>query len=116
MEEQKKATERLVDAAGNWVETYRNLVTLRIVEYVSQGASISIISLLSTVVAFFLLLFIGLGLAWWVGEAMENMKAGFFIVGGFYAAVLIIVLALAKKVLIPGIRNIIIKKAYEQDQ
>jgi len=116
MEEQKKTTERLVDAAGNWVETYRNLITLRIVEYVSQGASISIISLLGTVVAFFLLLFVGLGLAWWLGEAMENMKAGFFIVGGFYAAALIVVLALAKKVLIPGIRNIIIKKAYEQDQ
>ena len=46
---------------------------------------------------------------------MENMKAGFFIVGGFYAIVFLIILAMAKKVLIPGIRNMIIKKIYEQD-
>lgn len=115
MEEQKNTSERIVDAVGDWVETYRNLLTVRIVEHASQGASISILSILSAVVLIFLLLFLGLGLAWWVGEAMENMKAGFFIVGGFYAIVLIIILAMAKKTLIPGIRNMIIKKIYEQD-
>lgn len=116
MEEQKKPTDRLIDAAGNWVETYRNLMALRVVEYASQGASISIVGVFSLLFTIFLLLFLGLGLAWWVGEAMENMKAGFFIVGGFYALILTIMLALAKKVIIPGIRNIIIKKVYEQDQ
>jgi hypothetical protein len=115
MEEQKKTSERLVDAVGDWVETYRNLLTIRIVEQASQGASVSILGILSAVVLIFLLLFLGLGSAWWVGEAMENMKAGFFIVGGFYAVVFITILALAKKTIIPGIRNMIIKKIYEQD-
>jgi hypothetical protein len=115
MEEQKKATERLIDAAGNWVDTYRKLMVLRVVEHASRGASISIMGVLSAVIVIFLLLFLGLGLAWWVGEAMENMKAGFFIVGGFYAVVLLVILALAKKVLIPAIRNIIIKQVYEQN-
>jgi hypothetical protein len=115
MEERKNTSERLVDAVGDWVETYRNLITMRIVEHASQGASVSILGILSAVVVVFLLLFLGLGSAWWVGEAMENMKAGFFIVGGFYAIVFIIILAMAKKVLIPGIRNMIIKKIYEQD-
>ena len=115
MEEQKNTSERLVDAVGDWVETYRNLITVRIVEQASQGASVSILGILSAVVLIFLLLFLGLGSAWWVGETMKNMKAGFFIVGGFYAVVLITILALAKKTIIPGIRNMIIKKIYEQD-
>jgi hypothetical protein len=43
------------------------------------------------------------------------MKAGFFIVGGVYIILLALVLGMAKKVFIPGIRNLIIKKIYEQD-
>ena len=50
-----------------------------------------------------------------MGEALENMKAGFFIVGGVYGTILVIILIMAKKILIPGIRNLIIKKIYEQD-
>jgi len=115
MEENKKGSEKLVGAVADWVETYRNLMGVRIVEHTSTGASVSFLSALTLLVIVFILLFLGLGAAWWIGEQMDNMKAGFFIVGGVYGAVLIIILAIAKKVLIPGIRNLIIKKIYEQD-
>ena len=115
MEENKKTAEKLVGAVADWVETYRNLMGIRIVEHTSLGASISFLSVLTTLVIVFILLFLGLGAAWWIGEQLDNMKAGFFIVGGVYGTVLIIILAMAKKVLIPGIRNLIIKKIYEQD-
>ena len=97
------------------METYRNLVTVRIVEQTSIGASVSIVGLLLLLVVVFILLFIGVGLAWWAGETLDNMKAGFFIVGGFYAVVLIIMLLTARKVILPNIRNLLIKKIYEQD-
>mgnify|MGYP003575390425 CR=1 FL=1 len=115
MEEEKRTSEKLVGAVGDWVETYRNLMGARIVEHTSLGASVSLLSVVATLVIVFVLLFLGLGSAWWMGEKLDNMKAGFFIVGGIYGAVLIIILVLAKKVLIPGIRNLIIKKIYEQD-
>jgi uncharacterized membrane protein YqjE len=115
MEENKKGSEKLVGAVADWVETYRHLMGVRIVEHTSLGASVSFLSVLTMVVIVFILLFLGLGAAWWIGEQLDNMKAGFFIVGGVYGAVLIIILAMAKKVLIPGIRNLIIKKIYEQD-
>jgi hypothetical protein len=115
MEAEKKSTEKLVEAVSDWIETYRNLITLRIVERSSQSVSVSILGALATVVIIFVLLFLALGSAWWVGERLENMKAGFFIVGGAFSIVLLIVLLMAKKVLIPGIRNLIIKKMYEQD-
>jgi hypothetical protein len=115
MEDNKKATEKLVGAVGDWVETYRNLMGVRIVEHTSMGASVSFLGILTLLVIVFILLFLGLGSAWWMGEKLDNMKAGFFIVGGVYGTVLIIILMLAKKVLIPGIRNLIIKNIYEQD-
>jgi hypothetical protein len=112
---EKKTAEKLVDAVGNWIETYRNILTLRVVEHASEGASISIVGVLALLVAIFILLFLGLGSAWWMGEKLDNMKAGFFIVGGIYTAILIVIIATAKKVLLPGIRNLIIKKIYEHD-
>jgi hypothetical protein len=115
MEAEKKSSEKLVEAVSDWIETYRNLVTLRIVEKSSQSVSASVLGVLAAVIIIFVLLFIGLGSAWWMGERLENMKAGFFIVGGIFSIVLLILLLMAKKVLIPGIRNLIIKKMYEQD-
>ena len=115
MEAEKKSSEKLVEAVSDWIETYRNLLTLRIVEKSSQSVSASVLGVLAAVVIIFVLLFIGLGSAWWMGERLENMKAGFFIVGGIFSIVLLILLLMAKKILIPGIRNLIIKKMYEQD-
>jgi hypothetical protein len=115
MEEEKKTSEKLVEAVGSWIETYRNLITIRIVKESSQSVSVTIFSALATVVIIFVLLFIGLGSAWWVGERLENMKAGFFIVGGVFTVILLILLLMAKKILIPGIRNLLIKKIYEQN-
>jgi hypothetical protein len=105
----------VVDAAGDLIETYRDLLTVRIVEHTSMGASISIVGLLTLLIIVFVLIFSGLGAAWWIGDTMNNMKAGFFIVGGFYTLILIAVLASAKSFIIPNIRNLIIKKIYEQD-
>jgi len=115
MEENKNTSETLVGAVSDWIETYRNLITLRVVEHASQGASIGALGALTLLVIIFILFFLGLGSAWWMGEKLENMKAGFFIVGGIYSAVLIVILIMAKKILIPGIRKLIIKKIYEQD-
>lgn len=105
----------IVDAAGDLIETYRDLMTVRIVEHTSMGASLSIVGIISLLIIVFVLLFSGLGAAWWIGDAMNNMKAGFFIVGGIYSVILIAVLATAKSLIIPNVRNLIIKKIYEQD-
>ncbi len=107
--------ENIVDAAGDIIETYRNLITVRIVEHTSLGGSIGILGLIIILAVVFILLFIGLGTAWWIGDVMNNMKAGFFIVGGFYTLILLVILLTANSYLIPSFRNLIIKKIYEQD-
>ncbi len=113
--DQKKDSETWIDSVSDLVETYRKLISIRVVEHTSQGISISIVGIISLVMAVFVLLFTGLGSAWWLGEYLQNMKAGFFIIGGLYLLIFLILLATSRTVLLPLIRNIIIKKIYEQD-
>jgi hypothetical protein len=115
MDTDAERQDTVVDAAGDLIETYRDLITVRIVEHTSMGASISIVGIITLLIIVFVLIFSGMGAAWWIGDVMNNMKAGFFIVGGFYTLILIVVLAMAKSVIIPNVRNLIIKKIYEQD-
>jgi len=115
MNQEKINTEKWIDSTVNLVEAYRDLISIRITEHTSLGISISVIGILSLILVVFVLLFIGLGAAWWIGEYFNDMKTGFFIVGGVYTVVFGILLVTSQKVLIPRIRNLIIKKMYEQD-
>jgi hypothetical protein len=104
----------IVDAVGDMVETCRRLVNVRLAENAAVGGSLSIVGVLLMVVSVFVLLFSGLGAAWWIGDVMQNMKAGFFIVGGFYFVIFIILLLTASSVIIPWLRNVIVRKIYEE--
>ena len=104
----------IVDAVGDMVETYRNLGNLRITEGAAKSGSLGIFGMLVVVVSVFVLLFAGLGAAWWIGDVMDNMKARFFIVAAFYLLFLIVLLATAGSMILPWLRNIIVRKIYEQ--
>ena len=113
-ETQPKPTEKLVGTAREMLEAYRDLVSLTIVENVSLGVSVSVVGIVSLVFTCFVMLFGALGAAWWIGESMNNMKAGFFIAGSAFLLLLLIILVSARKGLIPMIRNMVIKKIYEE--
>ncbi len=107
--------EKWVDSTTDLIESYRQLIAIRIVQHSSLGISMGVLGILSLILGVFVLLFVGLGSAWWLGEYMNDMKAGFFIIGGLFTLIFAMVLAASHKVLIPRIRNFIIKKIYEQD-
>jgi hypothetical protein len=111
----QKKDETWIANIGALVDSYRSLISIRITEHSSLGISISIMGVMYAIITVFVLLFTGLGSAWWIGERLNNMKAGFFIVGGFYLLLFIILVATSSKIWIPYIRNLIIKKIYEQD-
>ncbi len=115
MEEKKVTDGKWVDDAGNLIETYRDLIAIRVVEQTSLGASISVLGIVSLIFTLCVLIFVGLGVAWWVGQETGNTALGLFIVGGTYLALVLTLLATARKYLIPAIRNLIIKTIYEQD-
>ena len=114
-ETQARPTEKLISTAGEMIETYRDLITLTIIENVSLGVSVSVVGIVSLVFFCFVVLFAALGAAWWIGESMNNMTAGFFIAGSAFLLILLIVLLSARKGLIPFIRNMVIRKIYEEN-
>ena len=115
MDQENNNAENLADTAVELVESYRNLIALKITEQTSLGISMSVIGIVSLMLAVFVFLFVGLGTAWWLGEYLADMKLGFFIVGGIGILVLAILLVTSQKIWIPKIRNLIIKKIYDQN-
>lgn len=115
MDNDKRPTQKIVEIAGDMIDTYKSLITLNAVERASLGVSWSVVGILVLVLSVFVLLFAGLGSAWWLGERMDNMKAGFFIVGGFYLILFLLVALTAKTWIVPPIRNLFIKKVYDED-
>lgn len=113
--EEKKTVEKIAETTEDIIETYRKLMAVNLVEYTSLGASASVVGIVYLIFIVFALLFVGLGAAWWLGENLMNMKAGFFIVSGAYAFILAVLLFTAKKTIIPFIRNLIIKEIYDKD-
>lgn len=115
MNQEKSNAEKLMDSVSDLAVAYRSLISIQLVEHTSLGVSCSIIGVLAVIMAVFVLLFTGLGAAWWLGEYLHNMKVGLFIVGGFYSLLFIFLALTAHKFWIPRLRNRIIKKIYEQD-
>jgi hypothetical protein len=115
MEDEKKGTEKWMDNVARLVETYRDLVAIRIVEKMSNSLSMGILGVVFLIFFLCALVFIGLGTAWWIGKLMNDLTAGFFIVGGAFISILTILLLMARKILKPAIRNLVIKKIYDND-
>lgn len=113
MENIKDKAEDLTEDISEYLETFYKLKVLQVTDKAAEVTSVSLASLLLLVLTFFFLLFISIGLAWWLGEKLQSMTAGFCIIAGVYAFLSIVVLALRKSYILPLIRNMIIRKAYE---
>lgn len=115
MDETPNTADKWLSSTTEMLEAYKELLTMRLVEHTSLGIAVSIVGGASLLVGLFILLFASLGFAWWLGEYLNNLKAGFFLVGGGYAFIFLALLLTNKKIILPRIRNSIIKKMYEQD-
>lgn len=113
MEEVKSETENLVDHVGNWIETYYKLAMVNITEKATTIVSNTMAGIAVLLLGVLVLLFAGVGVAWWIGEAYNNMKLGFFIVGGFFLLLLAIIIAIRKQIVFPFLRDAILKRIYE---
>jgi hypothetical protein len=113
MTELKNKTEHLTDHVSEYIETYFTLNVLKATDKVAGIASQSIASVLAGIFAFFFLFLINIGIGYWLGQKLDNMLAGFAIIAGFYGLLALLIIVLRKNVLLPFLKNIIIKSAYE---
>lgn len=102
--------ESLITKAGDLAETKVELFKLKMANRVSEAVS-SVISKIAMVAIMGLALVIfSIGVAYWIGSEMGNTYYGFFIVGGFYILIGILVLVFRKTLIKRPISTIIIDR------
>lgn len=110
MEEKAKLIESLLEKATDYSKTSFELIKLKALDKTSDVVSSSI----PHSVVFFLiascLLFVNLGLAFWIGEILGNTFFGFFVVAGFYGVAGLIIHFFMHKWLKKRIYNYFVKQ------
>ncbi len=115
MSEVKESANSVLDTLESMLETHRDLMIVKFLQRFSNSSAIAVIGIFSLMILVLILIFAGVGFSWWIGEELNNMKAGFFIVCGIYSVVLFLILLFSKKLLLPILRDLIIDKIYEDD-
>ena len=105
-----KHIEDFVSKAGDVAETKVELWKLRAVGKISETVS-SLISIIAiAIITCTAITIISFGIAFWIGSAMGNISYGFFLVGGFYVLVGLLVYVFRKRWIKSPVSNLIINK------
>src|SRR5215831_15261291 len=104
MEEQKTKTEEIKEEAkdivnhvGDFLETYYQLLTVRLAQKVVDITSSFINSIILAFLGLLFLSFLSLGMAWWLGNVIDNRAGGFFITAGIYLVIIFLLVVMRKK-------------------
>jgi hypothetical protein len=112
-EDLKTKAGHLKEHVSEYAKTYVQLVKAKATAGASNAASGIVIGVAAFLFTVFLLIFAFVGVALWLGNVLDSNALGFFCVAGFFLLILILLLALRRKVIVPLIRNAIISKVYE---
>jgi hypothetical protein len=110
----KEDTRDIINHAGDYLDTFYKLNLVKATKKASTIASGVVNSILIFFTVFCIILFSSIAAAWWLGDVFESPALGFLSVAGFYLLIVLILLAMRKKVIAPFIRNSLIKKIYEE--
>jgi hypothetical protein len=84
MEEKAKLFEELLDKAADYGKTSYELLKLKTVDKTSNAVSSLIPHSVVLIIVVVFVLFVNLGLAFWLGDILGKTYYGFFVVAGFY--------------------------------
>lgn len=102
--------ETIITRAGDLAETKVELWKLKAAGKISETVS-SLISIIAVVIlSGVALTILSIGAAYWIGTEIGNIYYGFFIVGGFYALVGLLVFLFRKNWIKTPVSNLIIDK------
>jgi hypothetical protein len=110
MENAGNMIESLIDSVTDYGETSFELIKLKSIEKTSDVVSSIIPNSVTFILIGTFVLFLSLGLAFFIGEILSSYGLGFFIVAAFYGIVGIVIHFLMKKWIKKRIRNYINKQ------
>ena len=112
-EEIKEDTKDLVGHLGDFLESYYQLLTIKLAQKVIDVTSSLINSVILAFLGLLFISFVGIGLAWWLGDVINNRAGGFFITAGIYLVIMFLLIAMRKKLIFPFLRKFLTRKIYD---
>jgi hypothetical protein len=109
----KLKADSVTDLLVDLIDSYYHLGKSHVTEKAADMTYLSITLFIAAMLSTFTLMFLGFGLGWWLGERLGNVFQGFSIVAAIFFFTGAVILALRRKILLPFIRNKIIKRAYK---
>ena len=107
----KDSIETLLESATDYGKTSYELIKLRAIDKTADVVSTLIPRLIVISILTVFLLFINLGVALYLGEVLENIYYGFFVVAAFYGVIAFFVHLFMRKQFKRKISDCIIKQA-----
>ena len=96
----------------DYVETFYKLSVVKATDKATSIGSSLITGLALAIFGFFILIFGGIALGFWLGDLLQSRALGFAIIAGFFLLLLVIVVALRKQIVFPYFRDRLIRKFY----
>ena len=113
MEELKEKTADLTDHVEDLANTFYRLTLVNATQKASNIISSAVVTLLICSLSFLVLLFMGVALAWWLGNIINSRVGGFLLAAAFFLIVVLFLSVSGKKTIFPFIRDLIIRKMYD---
>ncbi len=100
----------LIDKSKDYLETKIELTKLKTIDKSADILSTVVVTVSMLFVSFLLILFISLAAALFLGKMLGAYHYGFFIMGGFYAIILLVIYVKREKWIKTPIANELINK------
>jgi len=109
----KEKIEDLTGHLADYLDTYYRLTVLKVTQKTTNIATAVFSTIVICTIGFLVLIFAGLGAAWWLGDIISSRVGGFMIVAGFYLLLAVVIVLFRRKIIFPFIRNSFIREIYE---
>lgn len=110
MEKQPGTFGSLITDAGDYMETRLELLKLQAISKSSDVTSSIVSRVAILLITSFALILLHVGLAIWLGELLGKVYLGFFVIGGFYFLVALLLHLFRKDWIKEPVSSLIIKK------
>lgn len=112
MEQDSKTSsfESLFKKTGDYVETRIDLMKLQAVNKTSEVTSSIVSNIIIVILGMMTIMLLSIGIAFYLGEVLGGVHYGFFIVGGFYLLLGIILFVFRKEWLKTPVQDKMISK------
>ena len=107
MNSPERTIESLFEKAEDYSKTSMELLKLNAIDKSADMVSSLLTQTIMFVIAMVFILLSSIGVAFWLGSLFDSIPMGFFMVGGFYLVLTLVVYSVRKNIKVP-IRHLII--------